>query len=122
MGLLAALKQIPKPQVERIETPEWTPADITHVFVRAGTPNRRDAMESWWLDRKDKGDREGFRAVVAAFYLCDESGEWSFGKDELTEAIATLGNHDARPVQRIFDAASRLNHLSPEDEKELVKN
>ena len=121
MGLLQSLQQIQPPTIQKIETPEWTAANITHVFVRAGTANRRDAMESFWLDRKGS-DRSGFRAVVAAFYLCDEAGTWAFDVRDVADAVVALGNQDARPVQRIFDAAAKLNSFTPEDESELVKN
>lgn len=102
---------------EDVEVPEWGGT----VRIKALTAGERDLYEALvFLD--PKGDpvkrREDVRAKLIAFAAVDVDGNRLF-----TEAdIAALSKKSGRALDRLFEAASRLSGLGPEDVKALEKN
>lgn len=94
----------------RIAVPEWG----GDVFVRVMTGMERDEFEDFLI----KGKARGARAELAARTLVDEQGQRLFTGDE----IEVLGKKSAPALDRVFDAAQRLNGFSERDIKELEKN
>lgn len=58
------------------------------------------------------------RARLVVRCLVDENGKRMFSDDE----VAAIGSLSASSVQRLFNAARKLNAISTEDIKELEKN
>jgi hypothetical protein len=106
---------------EEVEVKEWGGT----VRVRMMTAGERDDYESaiydFNLDDKDATatfKRENFRAELVIRTVCDDKGKLMFSKGD----IPALSGKGARPVQKLFNIASKLNGISAEDEEELVKN
>lgn len=104
----------PCAKVEKVYIPEWG----GEVFIRVMKSAERDAFEAAALDRKGASKMANIRARLAAIVLADENGARLF-----TDADApALGEKFAPALDRIFEAASKLNRLSKEDVEELEKN
>lgn len=100
-------------KIEKVAVPEWG----GDVCVRMMRGFERDAFETA-LMADDKKNTQNIRARLAVLTVCDETGQRLF-----TDADATaLGEKSAAALQRIFDAASRLNVISQKDVEELEKN
>jgi hypothetical protein len=101
-------------KVEKIYVPEWG----GEVYIRVMKSAERDAFEASALDRKGAAKMANIRARLAAIVLSDSEGKRLF-----TDADApALGEKLAPALDRIFEAASKLNRLSKEDVEELEKN
>jgi hypothetical protein len=98
---------------EKVEVPEW---GVT-VWVRSMSGRDRDMFESQMADLSGKGrTMDNFRARMTVFCTVDEKGNRIFKDGD----ISALGAKSGRALDRIFDAASRLNKMtqeSIEDEK-----
>ena len=92
------------------------------VYVRSMSAVERDAYEADQAARnKDGGEKAGmhnFRARLVVRVACDEQGNRLFNDDD----AAALGEKSSGPVALIFDAAAKLNGLTPKDVEELEKN
>ncbi len=55
---------------------------------------------------------------MAVLVCCDEKGTRLFQPED----VEWLTNKSVRPLSRIYNVAKKLNDLSNEDEKELLKN
>ena len=96
--------------IEKVEVPEWD----GFVFVRVMTAGERDQFE-----KKFSKDRYGdIRAYVAAATMCDDQGVLLFEKSD----IEVLTKKSSAAIDRIFEAALRLNKLRQTDIDDLVKN
>lgn len=105
-----------------------------HVFVREMTAKEKNTWEMSLTKRipsigQGKGktqeeivtNLEDYRAKLAICTLCDENGVRLFDMTPKTiEALST--QLSASNMERIADAASALNKITPEDQKEVVKN
>jgi len=100
--------------IELVDVPEWK----GHVFVRTMDGADRDAWEAYCLSAEGKMSRENFRARLACATLCDESGARMYSLKD----APSLGLRNGRALDRIFDAAVRLNGLGQKDIEELSKN
>lgn len=104
----------------RVAVPEWAPNETNpnECFVWVGTmrADEKDAFEQNWL--AGHSDLVGIRAALAALTLEDENGKRLFTLDD----IAALGQKSAAPLSRIFNAACRLNAITPQDVDDLEKN
>lgn len=101
-------------KVEKIAIPEWG----GDVFIRVMSSAERDAFEAASLERKGASKMANIRARLAAIVLSDESGKRLFADAD----APALGAKLASALDRVFEAASKLNRLSKEDVEELEKN
>ena len=102
---------------EEIEVEEWGGS----VRVRCMTGNERDAFEASIYEIKGNNAhivRENFRAKLIARTLIDENGKRLFTDKE----INLVGEKGAKPLDKVFKVAQKLNGLSQADEDEFVKN
>lgn len=93
-----------------VDVPEWGGA----VFVRSISGAERDAFELSWA-----ADKTNIRAKLAAVCCCDESGDPLF---DHADDIAALGDKSGAALDRVFDAATKLNKFTDKDIDELEKN
>jgi len=99
---------------EKVEVPEWS----GHLFVRVMPGYARDAWEAHvFLSQEDAGKRmKNLRARLIAATACDEQGNLLFNEKQ----IEALGKKSSKAMDRVFEAASRLNGLTKEDVDSLV--
>jgi hypothetical protein len=97
--------------VETIDIPEWG----GKVHVREMSGAERDAWEALAFGDDKKGN---LRATLAVACLCDETGKRLF----VDEDAGSLGATSAVALQRIFDAAMRINKLRKDDYEDAAKN
>lgn len=110
-------------KVERVACPEWG----GHVFVRSLSGEELDAWEVEQYERSRIEKEEGqdsqamlrnLRARLVSRCASDESGQALF----TPEQAHALGKKNGKALKRIFDAARKLNGMTPEDEQELLGN
>lgn len=102
---------------EEVEVEEWGGS----VRVRCMTGTERDAFEASIYEFTGNNAhivRENFRAKLIARTLIDENGKRLFTDKE----ISLVGGKGAKPLDKVFKIAQKLNGLSQADEDELVKN
>jgi hypothetical protein len=99
----------------KVPIPEWD----GDVHVRA--LNGPEIFE--WQRISEKAENEqrwtDTKAILAVFATCDESGARIFDESDLEWLIA---EKSFGPINRIYEAASRLNVLSAKALKSLEKN
>ena len=102
--------------VERVPCPEWGGA----VYVRVLRGDERDAFENLCAAQRqgDTIDVRGLKAQLAVMCACDADGVPLFKPND----AAALNKKAARPIDRVFKVAQRLNGLTDQDVEELVKN
>lgn len=104
-----------KPKMESLIIPEW---DNGEVFIRVMSGDCRDKFETALVGLKDdESVLVGIRAKLAVWTLCDETGKPIFDESDL-EAVGALS---CAALDRIFEVAKRINHLTGEDVDELEK-
>jgi hypothetical protein len=98
------------------------------VFVTQMTGRQRDNFEQSLLKkiRDKKGtitsyeqNTEDFRAKLAVVTVCDETGKLIFEPNDYSLLSQQIG---IVKLEKIVDAAQKLNAISEEDKEELVKN
>lgn len=102
---------------ERMDMPEWGGP----VWIRTLTGTERDAFEQAMISMRGKlreVNLRNARAKMAVMVLCDEQGQRLF-RDEDADA---LGKKSSKALDRIFDAAQRLNGMRKQDVEELTEN
>lgn len=110
---------------EKCEVEEWG----GHVFIRTMTGAERDQWEASMVTMTPrrvngrivedaKTTLANARAKLLARVLCDEGGKLLFSAHQ----VDVLGQKSAAALDRCFDVAKRLNHLTSDDVEELVKN
>ncbi|OHV42179.1 hypothetical protein BBK14_11190 [Parafrankia soli] len=100
-----------------VECPEWGGT----VRLRSITGAQRDQFEQSCLLQKGKERRvnmRGARARLIALCAVDEHGGKLFGDDD----VAALGRRNAKPLDRLYDAATKLCGLSEDDMDELTSD
>lgn len=103
---------------ENVKVEEWGGS----VVIKSLTGAQRDAFETTiYIGKGD--DREintqMLRAKLAAVSIVDsETHERLFSETEIT----LLGQKSARALQRVFNAAQRINGMTAEDVEELMGN
>lgn len=102
-----------KPPFE-FHVPEWNDT----VFLRHPTANDRDAWELYAQNNKGQ-PKSLWRAQLAAFLICDETGRRLFNTDQ---EIRQLGEHSAAALHRIWERGLQLMNFSDEEVDELEKN
>jgi len=120
MSKLLSREQILEAQdikAERLEVPEWG----GEVMVRSMTGSERDQFEQTILTKRGRDydvNMRNLRAKLAAWTVVDEAGARIFSEED----VLALSEKSAGALQRIFNVASRLSGISPEDVEELAKN
>ena len=124
MGQLDRIALLTK-QPLKVEKVEFENGDF--VFVTEMTGHGRDVFEQSLVKKgKDaKGNvtfeqvTEEFRAKLAVCTVCDEAGEVIFNKEDYLKLSANIG---AARLEKIVNAAQKLNAITKEDQEALVKN
>lgn len=98
---------------EEVNVPEWG----GKVRVRTLTAGERDKFEALMFS-KEPQDRGDYRATLVALCAVDENGNRIFEDKDVPE----LSKKSAKAVNRVYNAATRVNLLSVDDQKELEKN
>jgi len=110
----------------KIEKVEFENGDF--VYVTEMTALAKDNFEQSMLKKLigKEGNVTGFeqmteeyRAKLAVCTVCDENGVLLFNKDEYHKLAACIG---AKKLEKIVNAASVLNLITPADKDILVKN
>lgn len=103
------LKTIP------VDVPEWG----GRVYVRSLSGREREQIEYRQVqDRESNDPKRNFRGLILAYCLADAAGKPLF-----TPADAEmLGAKAAKPVEKVFEAAIKLNGFGAADVEELEKN
>ena len=103
--------------IETLSVPEWG-GDVCIRVIRA---KERDAFESGVTEQRGRSTSVNYsniRARLCALAMCNESGERIFTDVDVNE----LGNKSGAALDRVFDAAMRLNRMRKEEIEELAKN
>lgn len=100
-----------------LAVPEWG----GEVRLRSMTGADRDEYEQWLISQRgpdQKANIRNLRARLVSLSIVDEAGQRLF-----TDAdIDALGARSAAALDRVAEAASRLNALSERDVEVLAKN
>lgn len=98
----------------------------TFVYVREMTGRERDQFErSMYIvqgsgkDTKIENRWEDFRAKLAVRTICDIDGSLIL---KLNDYVTLSSNMGAGRLEKIVNAAQKLNKITEEDKKGLVKN
>ncbi|HEV8642171.1 MAG TPA: hypothetical protein VGV13_13810 [Methylomirabilota bacterium] len=113
----AALLAASDRPTEEVWVPEWG----SHVRIRTITAGDRDAFDAGTYQVRGKDvqvNRVNLRARLVALCAVDAAGERLF-TDEDVAALAAKG---ARAIDRLFEAAQRLNGLTQKDIEDLAGN
>jgi len=98
----------------KVDVPEWGGS----VFIKTITAAERDRFESAIYKSKTKINIVNVRARLASLTVVDDKGARLFTPDD----ISALGEKSAMAMDRIFQAACKLNKMTPKDIEELEKN
>lgn len=113
-GLLSAAAILSAPDLphEDVAVPEWGGT----VRIRTMMSRERDQFEGWLL--ANSGKHENVRGHLVALCAVGEDGQRLF----TIEQAAALGEKSAKAMDRLFEAAQRLNGMGVADIKDLEKN
>ncbi|WP_119728335.1 hypothetical protein [Thermomonospora amylolytica] len=101
---------------EDVEVPEWGGT----VRVRTLTGAERDRFEESMAQTRGKSVKTNLanlRARLVALCVVDEDGKRLFSDSE----AAALGRKSAAALDRVFEAARKLNRMTEEDVEELTE-
>jgi len=105
-------------KTEIVDVPEWG----GQVTVRTMTGAEKDEWEERLLAGSEEGSRKvtlkRIRATLLALTVVDESGKRLFADSD----VERIAGKSAAAIDRVYEAASRLNRLSKQDVEELEKN
>lgn len=99
-----------KTKVVPLDVPE-----LGIIYIKSMTAEEREALEKKMQDQVDKN---GIRATVFIYSVCEGDGSLVFGDDDL-EAVKGL---PSAIVSAAFDKSNELNKLSPDATQEAAKN
>jgi hypothetical protein len=101
--------------VEVVKVPEW--GANASVTIRSFSVSDGDTFGRMLRDGEVSGFTENLRERVAAFSIIDETtGELMFTDD--VADITALGKKSPKALNRVFDAAMKLNALKSDEESE----
>lgn len=96
-------------KIEKISIPEWG----GDYFVRIISGTDRDSFEESYAEQKMKA----FRVRFLVLCLCDENGGRIFKDEDAVE----LGKKSSVVINRVFEAAWKINAFTPEAVENLGK-
>lgn len=101
-------------RTEDVEVPELGGT----VRVRSITARDRDAFEHFLVASRQKGKDvpDNVRAMYVALTVVGEDGELLFTRAD----VEALGKHSFAALDRIYQAALRLNAMAPEAVEQLA--
>jgi hypothetical protein len=101
-----------------VEVPEWGGS----VLVRTMTGADRAAFEESMVDVQPDGTRKAnvsnLRLKLVALTVVDDAGNRMFGIDD----IERLGLKSSAAIERVFEAAQRINGMSADSKAQAAKN
>ena len=101
-------------ETEVLDVPEW--GGEIKVSMMSGFA--RDRFETSCIGKNGGTDMVNFRAKLVAASLVDEKGNLLFTEKDVTK----LGNKSGAALDRIYDAAQKLNKITDNEVDELAKN
>ena len=104
-------------EYEVVPCPEWG----GEVRLRSLTGAERDAYEQSLIETRGRSremNLRNARAKLVALCAVDERGNRLFSDAD----VAALGRKNAKPLDRLFDAARRLSGLSDDDVDRLTED
>ena len=102
-------------KTQDIEVPEWGGT----VRISMMTGRSRDLYEAGLFKGKDNDSNyDNLRAKYLSYCLVNEAGDLIFTMQDVVE----LGKKSAVALERVFEAANKLNGTSDEGMEELAKN
>jgi hypothetical protein len=110
-------------KTEEVRVPEWADPESGSdtVLVRELRGRERDEWEASLAVQRGRQmvpDVANMRAKLVARTVVGEDLEPLFSQQD----VAALGELSAAALDRVFDAASRLSGLNPDDLEEMAKN
>lgn len=116
MGLAEEILGLDDRKVVEVEVPEWGGRQIRVATMTAAD---RDLYElEIYEDKKAGRGVTNVRARMVARCVVDAQGERVFSEAQ----VAALGRKNAKALDRLYDAATRVNGLSAADQEALEKN
>ena len=116
------IQQNPTFEKAEVDVSEWgPPGERTTVFVREMSARERDHYEASLVTGKGKKTEvnlKDMRAKLAVYTCCDENGQLIFTQED----IQWLTARPVKVLDRICNAAKKINGLDDEDEEDTVKN
>lgn len=97
-----------------LDVPEWG----GKVLIGTMSGFARDQFEAAIIGKNGGVNSTNIRAKLAASTLMDNKGNLLFTDKD----IAALGKKSAAALDRVFEAAQKLNRISESDVEELAKN
>lgn len=101
----------------KVPVPEW--GGVVYVGVMTGA--ERDSFEAQRIDQRGsdvKVNLDNVRAHLAARTLCDSQGKRLFSVKD----VVALGQKSGAALQRVYEAAMRINRVTADDVEELAGN
>lgn len=89
--------------------------DLGTIYIKSMTAGEREGLEK---KMKDEIGKNGVRALVFVYSVCEEDGSLVFGEEDL-ESVKGLPSSVVIPV---FDKSNELNKLSPDATEVAAKN
>lgn len=120
-------------QVDSVLVPEifpsGTPVEKVTFHVCELTSYEREQYEDAFRKQREAngGSLVGYRANLVAHYLCNASGDrlvltnGQVDPQKVAKLSGLLQSRSSVALDRLFDAASRLNGLTPEDAEAIAK-
>ena len=104
-------------RIETVPVPEWG----RDVLILEWSGTKRDAFENHFVTKDGKRDLEAAkhaRAYMVVDSVVDENGHYLFTLKD----VEVLGSLSAAALDRVFQRARDLNHMTDKDINELEKN
>lgn len=107
-------------KVLKVSVPEWG----GHVYVKNMSGTERDSFEASVVSGTPGNNGSGqvnlrnIRARLACLTVCDSKGVRLFADSEMLK----LGEKSGAALDRVFEAAQKVNKMSDEDVEDLAKN
>lgn len=104
-------------KTEVVKVPEWSKNGEVILTTMTGTA--RDEWETSLIDKSNtKTNLANMRARLLVICIVDKDGKRLFTEHDINR----LGAKSAKPLDRCFDVAQRLNGIGVEDVEDLAKN
>jgi hypothetical protein len=117
MDLLQLIEDDDRLPAVAVPTPEWPQVD-GKLFVSVLTAEERGRFADMATDDAGKPQPTVYEAALVAFAARDAEGNRCFGESK----IKWLASRNGLVVRRLYNAAARLNGMTPEAREELEKN